>query len=394
MLRLFICLVALIASVWFGIEIVKHPGFMLIVYQPWMVQMPLWFALLSLMVALAVFYVLINSIDRIKFSWYRIKNWFRFRREHQLFSKTQAGLCALIEGEAKQAERLLMAGVNQAVDPLINYLAAAKAAQAQEAFDRRDNYIQLAYKIAPHDDLAIGITQAELEIEQHRYEQAAATLHHLLQRSPKHPRILQLLEKAYVHLGDWQQLITILPSMRKAKILNPIQFEQFEKNLYSELLRGIHAKDLEMLQRTYANVPRHMRKQPDVVYAYVKQLLRFPHTEKEIEELIRQMLKHYWHSELVNIYSTLPFDNLNQQLVIAGAWLKMYGQRQELLLLLGKICMRIQLWGKAKDYFEKCIELSPNALVYLEYGKLLEQLNEPNAALEKYRSGLEQFIKG
>lgn len=389
MVRLFAYLLILLASVWFGIEVVKHPGFMLIVYQPWLIQMPLWFAILSLIIFCALFYILINSVDRVKFSWYRLKNWFRFRREHQLFSKTQAGLCALIEGDPKEAERLLMAGVNQAVDPLINYLAAAKAAQQQEEFERRDGYIQKAYHIAPQNDLAIGITQAELEIEQHRYEQAAATLNHLLQKSWKHPKVLKLLEKVYVHIGDWQQLINILPAMRKAKILTPVQFELFEKNLYSELLRSLHARDLETIRRAYNDLPRVMKKDPDVVYAYVKQLQRYPETNQEIEELIRQTLKHHWHGELVNIYSNLPFDNLNRQLVIAGAWLKLYGQRKELLLLLGKLCVQIQLWGKAKDYFEKCIEVFPNAEAYLEYGKLLEQLNEPAAASEKYRIGLE-----
>src|SRR5689334_18287452 len=118
MLRLFIFLIALLASVWFGVVVVKHPGFLLIVYQPWMVEMPLWFAVVTFAIVLILFYLLINSIDRIKFSWYRLKNWFRFRREYQLFSKTQAGLCALIEGDPKQAERLLLAGVNQSVDPL------------------------------------------------------------------------------------------------------------------------------------------------------------------------------------------------------------------------------------------------------------------------------------
>lgn len=87
------------------------------------------------------------------------------------------------------------------------------------------------------------------------------------------------------------------------------------------------------------------------------------------------------------------FNNLNRQLVIAGAWLKMYGQQPELLLTLGRLCMRVQLWGKARDYFEKCLALGPDAEASLEYGKLLEQLDEPNAAMQKYRDGLARLTE-
>src|SRR5689334_12157232 len=98
-------------------------------------------------------------------------------------------------------------------------------------------------------------------------------------------------------------------------------------------------------------MPRAVRKDPDMVYIYVKQLKSFGETA-QIEDLIRYVLKYEWHPELMKIYSTLSFENINRQLVIAGAWLKMYGQKPEITLFLGKLCMHIQLWGKAKDYFE------------------------------------------
>ena len=48
MRRLILFLLFLIASVSFGLVVVRHPGYLLVVYQPWMVQMPLWFAILGL----------------------------------------------------------------------------------------------------------------------------------------------------------------------------------------------------------------------------------------------------------------------------------------------------------------------------------------------------------
>ena len=133
-------------------------------------------------------------------------------------------------------------------------------------------------------------------------------------------------------------------------------------------------KTLDELHAIWNDIPRGMKKNPDVICAYVKQLVRFNQTT-EIEELIRKTLKTTWHVELVKIYSHLPFTNLNRQLVIVGAWVKIHGQQPELLLLLGRLCVQIQLWGKAKDYFEKCLSLGPSPEASLEYGKLFEQLD-------------------
>ena len=393
MLRLIVFLLILVGSVWLGISVVNHPGFVFLVYQPWMVQMPIWFALISLIIIFFLFYLLATSVDRVQFLMFRIKNWLRFRREHRSYSKTQHGLALLIEGRFKKAERLLMSGVSQSVEPLMNYLGAARAAQELGAYERRDQYIKQAYQVAPSAEFAIGITQAELEMEQEQFEQAAATLNRLRNASPRHPRVLRLLEKVYVHLGDWQQLQKILPSLRKSKVLNAQQTDLFEKNLYCELVRVAGAKSLDAVRQVWNDMPRSARKNPDVVYAYISQLLRFKsifNLDKEMEELIRNTLKSHWQPQLVNIYGTLNYPNVNRQLVVVGAWLKTYGQKPELLLALGRLCVRAQLWGKAKDYFERCLARGPNPAAYLEYGKLLEHLGETEDALQKYKDGLLQ----
>lgn len=185
--------------------------------------------------------------------------------------------------------------------------------------------------------------------------------------------------------------------MRKAKVLTAEEYELFEKNLYCEILRHVPNKRLSEIRLIWDQIPRHMKKNPEVVCVYVTQLARYApvtgvDTTKEMEELIRKTLKSHWQPELAKIYGTLMLANLNRQLVIAGAWLKMYGQKPELLLLLGKLCVRVQLWGKAKDYYAKCLEQGPHPEASLEYGKLLEQLNEPVEAMQKYKEGLMQMV--
>lgn len=387
MKRLMIFLMILVASVWMGIVVMKHPGFVMIIAKPWMVQMPLWFAGIVLALLIVIFYLVIDSIDRVQFLWFSLKNWWRFRREHQLYNKTQHGLTLLIEGRWQKAERLLLAGIHQSVDPLMNYLGAAKAAQELGADDRRDDYIKKAYQVAPHAKLAIGLAQAELEFAHEQFKQAEITLNELRKTAPRHPRVIKLLEKVYVRLAEWQHLLELIPSLRKAKVVTQEQASQFEKHVYCEIFHASHAHTLTEIEHLWNEVPRYLRKDPDLIYAFAKQRIQFPDT-KEVEELIRKALKHHWHPGLATIYGTLSFTNLNRQLVIVGAWLKIYGPKPELLLALGRLCVQVQLWGKAKDYFEKCLSLGPNSEATLAYGQLLEQLGEPEAALKQYRDGV------
>lgn len=388
MWRILVFLIFLIASVVLGIEIVKHPGYFLIIYQPWLLQIPLWLGLLALLLTFVVFYLLIDSIAQMHFMWYRVHHWWKLRREHKSYNATQHALMLLIEGRALKAEKLFLAGVPDNTCPLLNYLGAAFAAFEQKAYERRDSYLQKAHAVTKEADMAIGIVKAEMDIAEHHHEQAAATLNHLRQLSPSQPRVLKLLEKVYVHLGDWQHLLELLPSLRKAKLLTKEQQEQFDKNVYSEILKSTPIRTREELDKIWYDIPKAQRKHPDVVYAYAKQLAHFPEAQKDLEELIRQTLKNHWHPGLVNLYSTLPLENPNRQLVVVGAWLKTYGSKQEILIALGKICVKVQLWGKAKDYFERALAQGPSPEASLEYGKLAESLGESEQALKIYRQGL------
>ncbi len=392
MRRLIIFLLFLLASVWFGLKVMRHQGYLFLVYQPWMVQMPIWFAALVLVIFVLLFYFVVTSVDRLQLWWLRFQHWLQYRREHRAYSKTRHGLTTLVEGRWKKAEKLLLAGTNQSVEPLMNYLGGARAAHEQGEYARRDMYLQKAYHVAPDAEIAIGMTQAELELSQEHYEKAAATLNQLLKKSPRHPGVLRLLEKVYVRSANWKNLQTILPMMRKARVLTSDQFEQFEINVACEILRN-DGKTLAAAEQLWDSLPRYVRKNPDVIYAYVQRLLALQRPSdavvtQQIEELIRKALKTGYQPELVTLYGTLPFTDLNKQLVIVGAWLKMYGLKPEILLTLGRFCARLQLWGKAKDYFEKCLMQGKNPAASFEYGRLLENLGEQDAAMAKYREGL------
>ena len=79
-------------------------------------------------------------------------------------------------------------------------------------------------------------------------------------------------------------------------------------------------------------------------------------------------------------YGEQNFSASPQQLLIAEKWLKEHSANAYLLLSLGRICMRNELWGKAKEYYEASIEVEPCAEAYGELSRLLKYLGELEAS--------------
>lgn len=74
-MRWFFLLILFIAAIFFGYEIVKDPGYALFVYHGWMVQMPLWVALLLFLLLLFFVYVVTRLFCSIAYVKYSIKLW-------------------------------------------------------------------------------------------------------------------------------------------------------------------------------------------------------------------------------------------------------------------------------------------------------------------------------
>ena len=99
-------------------------------------------------------------------------------------------------------------------------------------------------------------------------------------------------------------------------------------------------------------------------------------------------MKSAWQPSLVEIYGRLKTDKPEQQLQTAEHWLKQQGSNAMLLLCLGRLAVRFQLWGKAKTYLQQALDFEPPSDARYEYGELLLVLNENQNALEQFRLGL------
>ena len=331
-------------------------------------------------------------------SWHYIKNLFAYFGSKRLEEKARLslsqGLIEYAEGRFEQAEKILLQHIKYSDNRLLIYLSAARAAQQLGAYGRRDEYLQKAQIEAPDADVAIGLTKAELQLAHDQNEQALATLTQLNKLVANHNYVLTLLANTYKHLQDWNKLHEILPQLKKHGNLSTESFLSFEiivcNGQLSHLAKSTAPENTgsQALINYWQNIPIHLKALPDVVEHYAKQLISIA-AAGEAEKVLRLYLDQNWQESSVILYSELDVMVDNKQLEIAESWLQDHQHNAYLLLALGKMCISRSLWGKAKNYLEASIAISPMPENYLKLARLLEEnMDEPAAAQEYYRQGL------
>jgi len=218
-----------------AVMIQQDNGYVLLSYDVWTVEMSLALLALILVVGFGVLYFLIRFLVRTWLLPKQVKEWNQRRGIRLSQRSLTRGLLEMSEGNWAVGEKFLTKYAEQSETPLLNYLAAARAAQLQGEHERRDSYIKLAHEHMPSADVAVSLTQAELQLADRQLEQALATLKHLRSVAPKHTYVLRLLSRLYEQLGDWEQLHALLPELRKRKVASKEDIaatvEAYEKNL-------------------------------------------------------------------------------------------------------------------------------------------------------------------
>ena len=386
MRALIVGFLTLLLAVTLTLWVKEDNGYVLIGYGQWTVEGSLALFILAMALLFMLCYLSLRALARLWTMPEDLRHWNRRRIAARVRQSLTQGLVELAEGNWRQAERHLLRYAAQSETPLLNYLAAARAAQLQGEDKRRDDYLQLAHQSMPSAEMAVGLTQAELQLAHQQYEQALATLTHIRSLSPKHSYVLTLLKRLYVNLGEWDKLEQLLPDLQKRKVVGADEYHELELQVYRERMEAIGTEP-DVLERFWQTVPRAIRQDQETVRSYVRLLVEAGEGRR-IVPLIVTALQRQWDPELVRLYGRIESDDLPNQLSNAEGWLKDRPRDPDLLLALARLCLQNRLWGKARSYLEASIGISPKVEAYQELGLLLERMDEPAKALECFRTGL------
>ncbi|MDX1490840.1 MAG: hypothetical protein R3332_06105 [Pseudohongiellaceae bacterium] len=109
----------------------------------------------------------------------------------------------------------------------------------------------------------------------------------------------------------------------------------------------------------------------------------------EALDVIESSLKVTWNASLLPIYANACL-HIEDSVAVkkmqkAESWLNEHGEDAQLLLALGRLSLRNELWGKAREYFERSLRKSNEPEAFAELARLLLNLREQNKSPDYLR---------
>lgn len=367
----------------------EETGYVLVSFHGWILETSLLGLLLGLgLTVLAVWLLLRLIVGGVQLPA-ALRGFAERRRRDRAQRSFETGMLHLLEGDWKRAEIELVRRAADHHAGHLNYLSAARAAQRLGAHERRDHYLQLAAGAAPDMERATRLTQARLQLERGEFVQAREVAQQLRTAEPKHLLAVELQAEALFGLGDWEALRQLLVSdIGTAGVAMPRRREMLERALIARLRDSETEARLDQVKAIWGDTPDDARQWPDVRLQYARSLARL-NAQPDALALATAVLNREWDGGLASLHGELePADSV-AQLAAIEQWLGRYGERPELLMAAGRVCLRNRLWGKARSYLEAVERAAPSATVYLELAKVCEQSQNPTEAQAFYRRGLE-----
>ena len=385
MIKVVLLFVLLLASVWLGIHLQQDSGYVLLAYKHWTVETTLWVAFFALLLLFVLLHLLLNLTRKILRSPGYWQHQVSRHRRWKAQKMTRQGLIEFSEGYWQKAKNHLIKALPNTDTPLLNYLTAARAAQNMGDHQLRDDYLREAQQSMPEAKIAVELTQAELQLANQQLEQALATLRHLHDLAPHHPYVLKLLVQIYQEIGDWTQLLNLLPALKKYKVLGSSEYEQLQIQAYlGQLTDLIKQGQAEPVTAFINACPRSMLNNPQLLACYALYLIDQGQGE-QADEVLKRGLKKEFNPSLAALLG--HGSNPARSLQFAEQFIKKHPDDDSLYLTLGRLSQACQLWGKAKNYLERSLELKPTKAAYFQLGQLYEQLNDPIKACHYYKQG-------
>jgi HemY protein len=255
---------------------------------------------------------------------------------------------------------------------------------------RRDSYLRAALEHDPNADVAVGLAQAGYYLEHQQAQEARAILYRLHAAQPAHSAVLNKLMEASIALQEWEGLLELMPELERRDIIANGKAEELQCMAYRALFtQAAYKKDGASLSQLWERTPRPLQRNEDVLFDYARAIVTVdPKAGMQLDSLLVDAINRRWSDGLVYAYGVIPSEKPAAQITNAERWLKHHADNAVLLLTLGRLCVRNQLWGKGRSYLEASLAIDPQAETYRELGALLERLNKPDAALDSYSKAL------
>ncbi|MET0255943.1 MAG: heme biosynthesis HemY N-terminal domain-containing protein [Luteibacter sp.] len=367
-------LVAVIAAfAWHWVA--DDPGYVLIHLRGTNVQMTVVTAVVILLLAWAAITALVALI-RWPFG--------AMTRRHRHLSRRRLadGLVSLIEGRHGEAERDLHRAARY---PSVRGPALLAAAEAAERHGESARALETLDQAAQETPRAARVLRARLLRRAGRPGEAATLLAPEANSGALTPAGWIEFAEASLESGDARGALRAVEPLQKSGELGARAFADIESRIVAAYVAS--APDGASLATSWSQLPKGQRRLPAVVDAYARQAARHGQTMAAMDE-IETALRREWSPSLVATYGGMGAEDIEQRLRKAEAWIDTHPNDAALLTAVGRMCVRVRLWGKAKPFLERALAIEPGADAWEALGDVYVGEENPEIAQRCYRNAL------
>jgi HemY protein len=366
-------------------------GYVLLVQPPYRIELSTSLFLLLLSLSFLVLHGLLRLTNYTLRLPEKVRQFKQERREKAANAALLESVTAMAEGRYSKAERAAGQALELGADSLVSALVAARAAHKLKNYDRRDFYLAEAERLAPDDAVARLLCQAELLLDQRQFGEALAAVSQLEKSDARHLPALQIEVKARRQLGDWEGVLALIAQLEKRGGIEPVLAQQWKLEAHIELLQR-KAGDIELLQAYWQKIPPADKLDSRIALAAARHFVKAG-DGGTAAQIVEMSLTRQWDSALVELYGSCAGQDPVKQLEQAEFWLAAHHNDAGLLLSLGNLCMRAELWGKAQSYLEASLSVQETSSAHLALAHIMEHLDRETDANRHYRLSLERKLE-
>jgi HemY protein len=351
-----------------------NEGYVLFVLPPWRAELSLNFLLLLLLAGFILAHGFLSTLRHAVNLPHSVAEFRRRRILEKASVDLRDATRLMIEGRYGHAIRCAESAYLNHPESGMVALAGWHAAHGLRDPERVKVWRQRAYACGPSIEQARLMTEAELALEERRFDDAREALEKLAAGGRRHLAAVRLLLRAEQGLGHWAAVARLVKQLEKYRAMTPEQAAPIRRRAVREALRGM-AGDPPALQRYWRELDDTDRADPSLALETARALAASGDC-REAQRAIEDTLEEHWDESLILAYADCHGGDVLGRIARAEAWLTRHPRDSVLLLTLGRLCREQRLWGKAQSFLEASLAIQPARAAHIELAQLLESFTD------------------
>ena len=386
-------MLSLLLGALFALFLSENSGYVLISIDQIVVEMTFWAAVIIYGLSITIFYLLwlLTTPLRNPCGLMSLRKKWLYERG---LNRNAKGLQAYSTGNWDLAAENLLQSAEESAHPAVNLQLAARASALTGDLNKAIEILQKLKLEYPGSSVEADLVLADLYSDAGATSEALSILQELYSSGEEKSAILPELIKAYVRECDWDGAMGHIKLLRSAKNISKEKIRGLEMEVYigrlSQLVSNSESSiewGEKELRNFWLDVPKYLKSSSEFVSFYAIALDHIGLGE-EAQKLLLKHLKAQWHPALIESLGKLkhPFSETNQ--VSLEEFLVRFPDDKNLLLALGRVCVRSQKFVQACDYLEKAMNVSITSEVLIQLSEAKAEMGDHAASAKFLRQSL------